>query len=222
MCEDDICRMVKLAFQRCLLPEHINKTLIALVPKVDNPILMSNLRPISLCNTIYKIISKILVAWLRPIMSQTINPAQSSFVLGRQITDNILIVQEVLNLFRRSRGRKAYMAWKIDLSKTYDRMGWKFIMDVLWEIGIRGRVYELIKQCITTVTYQVLVNGEKIEEFKPGCGLRQGDPLSLYLFVMGMEKLSQLISVCVDAGIWKAVKVSRNGHLTHRIQLANG
>lgn len=69
----------------------------------------------------------------------------------------------------------------------------------------------MIKRCISSVEYKVLLNGEKTEEFKPSCGLRQGDPLSPYLFVLGMEKLSQLVNVCVDAQQWKTIRVSKEG-----------
>lgn len=88
--------MVKDVFNTCTLPDQINKTLIVLVPKVDNQIAMNNLRPISLCNTIYRTISKILVTKLRSILGERITPAQTKFVPDRQITDSILIVQEVL------------------------------------------------------------------------------------------------------------------------------
>lgn len=210
-CETEIINMVQSTFLTATLPDHINQTLISLVPKTDNPTTMASLLPISLCNTIYKSISKIIVGRIRPLLKDIISPAQTSFVPGRQISDNVLIVQEVLNLFRRTKGKKGYIAWKVDLSKAYDRISWKFILDVLWEVGFRGRILELIKQCISTVEYQALVNGEKTEKILPRSGLRQGDPLSPYLFVLCMEKLSQLIDVCVDANQWKPVRVSRNG-----------
>lgn len=148
---------------------------------------------------------------IRPLLQKLISPTQTSFVRGRQISDNVIIVQEVLNLFRRAKGRKGFIAWNVDLSKAYDRISWKYILDVLWEIGLRGRIYEIIRQCISTVGYQIVMNREKTEGFHPSCGLRQGDPLSPYLFVIGIEKLSQLINVCVEANQWKAVKVSRDG-----------
>ncbi|CAL2267139.1 unnamed protein product [Prunus armeniaca] len=126
----------------------INETLIALVPKVERPVSMTQLRPISLCNTLYKVISKILVARLRPCMASLVSPNQVSFVPGRQIVDNIVVAQEMLHKFKSSKGRKGFIAWKIDLSKAYDRLNWDFIREVLWEVGIRGRLSHIIQQSV--------------------------------------------------------------------------
>ncbi|XP_008231741.1 PREDICTED: uncharacterized protein LOC103330914 [Prunus mume] len=111
------------------LPEHLNDTLIALVPKVERPLNMAQLRPISLCNTLYKVVSKILVSRLRPIMSKIVRPTQVSFVPGRHIVDNIVIAQEMLHKFKVAKGQKGFIAWKIDLSTPYDRLSWSFIKE---------------------------------------------------------------------------------------------
>ncbi|KAI5333293.1 hypothetical protein L3X38_023424 [Prunus dulcis] len=116
---------------------------------------MSQLRPISLCNTLYKVISKILIARLRPCMANLVSPNQVSFVPGRQIVDKIVVAQEMLHKFKNSKGSKGFIAWKIDLSKAYDRLNWDFIREVLWEVGIRGRILELLMQWINSVCYKV-------------------------------------------------------------------
>ncbi|CAL8164318.1 unnamed protein product [Prunus armeniaca] len=153
----DIIALVNDCFLTASLPENINETLIALVPKVERPVSKTQLRPISLCNTLYiVIISKILVARLRPCMASLVNPNQVSFVPGRQIVDNIVVGQEMLHKFKSSKGRKGFIAWKIDLSKAHDRLNWDFIREVLWEVGIRGRILELLMQCINSVRYRLL------------------------------------------------------------------
>ncbi|KAI5324319.1 hypothetical protein L3X38_033392 [Prunus dulcis] len=144
MCSADIIALVKDCVLTAFLPENINETLIALVPKVERPVSMSQLSPISLCNTLYKVISKILVAQLRPCMANLVSPNQVSFVPGRQIVDNIVVAQEMLHKFKNSKGSKGFIAWKIDLSKAYDRLNWDFIREVLWEVGICGRILELL------------------------------------------------------------------------------
>lgn len=100
----------------------LNATLIALIPKIDNPKAMHDLRPIGLCNTMSKVITKIIVNKLKPFLSYTISPNQVSFVPGRHIIDNIFILQELMNRFRNTKGRKGYIAWKINLSKADDRL----------------------------------------------------------------------------------------------------
>ncbi|KAK3225828.1 hypothetical protein Dsin_005690 [Dipteronia sinensis] len=83
-----------------------------------------------------------------------------------------------------------YMAWKIDLAKAYDKLQWGFIKQVLKEIGIEGKLNSLIMSCIMNVQYKVALNGEMSETFLPKYGIRQGNPLSPYIFVLCMEKLS--------------------------------
>ncbi|BFG18452.1 hypothetical protein CerSpe_047260 [Prunus speciosa] len=146
----------------------------------------------------YKVVSKIIVQKLRPFMQKVISPAQASFIPGRQIVDNIIVAQEVLHKFRNSKGKKGFIAWKIDLSKAYDRLHCDFIYDVLWEIGIIGKLLVLIMQCIKSVRYQSILNGELTERFSPTAGIRQGDPLSSYIFVLCIEKLSHQIVTSRD------------------------
>ncbi|CAL9024686.1 unnamed protein product, partial [Prunus brigantina] len=178
MCSADIIALVKNCFLTASLPEKINETLIALVPKVERPVSLTQLRPISLCNTLYKVISKILVARLRPCMASLVSPNQVSFVPGRQIVDNIVVAQEMLHKFKSSKGRKGFIAWKIDLSKAYDRLNWDFIREVLWEVGIRGRILELVMQCINSVHYRAILNDKA---WKP-IQICQNGPVISHLF----------------------------------------
>ncbi|CAL2270286.1 unnamed protein product [Prunus armeniaca] len=134
LCSSDIISVVKDCFITASLPEHLIDTLIALVPKAERPTSMPQLRPISLCNTLYKVVSKIHVARLRPLMSKLVSPTQIS------------------------KGKKGFVAWKIDLSKAYDHLSWNFIREVFWEVGIRGRILELLMICISYVKYKAVHN----------------------------------------------------------------
>ncbi|CAL8166302.1 unnamed protein product [Prunus armeniaca] len=221
LCSSDISSVVKDCFISASLPEHLNDTLIALVPKVEKPTSMPQLRPISLCNTLYKVVSKILVARLRPLMTKLVSPSQVSFVLGKHINDNIVVAQEMLHKFKVSNGKKGFVAWKIDLSKAYDRLSWNFIREVLWEVGIRGRILELLMSCICSVQYRAVLNGELTETFVPKCGIRQGDPLSPYIFVLCMEKLSHLIHQKVQDNIWKPVQICQRGPMVSHLFFAD-
>ncbi|KAL6227986.1 hypothetical protein ACLB2K_001940 [Fragaria x ananassa] len=115
-------KLVSDAFSSGVIPDGLNHTLITLVPKIASPQDMALFRPISLCSTLYKAISKVVVARLRPYLSELIGTNQASFIPGRQISDNIIVAQEVLHKFQHSKGANGFLAWKIDLSKAYDRL----------------------------------------------------------------------------------------------------
>jgi len=192
-------------------PEGLNETFLVLIPKVENPQSVTQLRPIGLCNVVYKAITKSIVNRLKPVLTKLIAPTQSSFVPRRQITDNIIIVQEMLHSMRRKKGSKGFMAIKIDLEKAYDRLRWQFIRETLLEARIPQMMIYVILNCISLTTFRILWHGEKTEAFTPSRGVRQGDPLSPYLFVLCMERLNHLIEAAVEKGDWKPIVASRGG-----------
>lgn len=115
-------------FSTNVLPEGINDTAIVLIPKIDNPVELKDFRPISLCNVIYKVVSKCLVNRLMPILDDLISQNQSAFVPGRLITDNALLAFECFHFIQKNRlPQKAACAYKLDLSKAYDRVDWHFL-----------------------------------------------------------------------------------------------
>ena len=106
----------------------INHSNIVLIPKVKTLEKISDFRPISLCNVIYKIISKVLANRLKQIFPDIISPTQSAFVLGRMITDNVLVAYETLHtMHSQKKGKKGSLALKLDISKVYDRVEWPFL-----------------------------------------------------------------------------------------------
>lgn len=117
---ESVVKLVSEFFRTGNLPEGINDTLIALVPKVPNPERVNQFRPISLCNVNYKIITKAMTTRIKEVMRSLVGPEQGSFVPERQITDNIIIFQEVMHNFHIKKGNKGMMAIKIDLEKAYD------------------------------------------------------------------------------------------------------
>ena len=117
---------VKKVFLLKEVPEFLNSTLISLIPKIPGPKTLSNYRPISLCNMVYQIVSKVIVARLRPLLDQVISTFQIAFVSGRRVTDNAILVQELIHTVSRKKGKVGYMAIKIDLEKAYDKLEWSF------------------------------------------------------------------------------------------------
>jgi hypothetical protein len=195
----------------------INHTHITLVPKVKNPEAVANYRPISLCNVIYKIISKVLANCLKRILPQIISESQSAFVPGRLIIDNILVAFETLHHMHHQRqGKTGSMAIKLDMSKAYDRVEWRYLEGVMQQMGFHPTWVKIMLECIFTVSYSILVNGEPHGYIKPSQGLRQGDPLSPYLFLLCAEGLHSLLQRAKNEGALQGISISKAGpKLTH-------
>ncbi|CAL1358518.1 unnamed protein product [Linum trigynum] len=193
-----------------------NSTLLTLLPKVDSPSNMPQFRPIGLCNVSYKIVAKCLADRLKLLMPDLVDENQTSFVPKRHITSNIIILQEIIHTMNQLKGVKGLMVLKIDLAKAYDRISWSFLLSTLEAAGFPQEFISLVMACVTTASFQVLWNGSCTEEFKPTRGLRQGCPLSPYLFTLCMERLNHNIKKSVECGKWKPICLSKNGPpLTH-------
>ncbi|XP_031115795.1 uncharacterized protein LOC116019654 [Ipomoea triloba] len=206
-----IFNMASAFFNTGVLEDNLNDTYIVLIPKVKNPEFVTQFRPISLCNISYKIITKAMSNRLRVIMPNLIGPFQSSFVHGRQISDNVIIYQEVLNYMRKCKGKKGYILVKIDLEKAYDRLSWDFIQDTLQEVKFNPDWIRNIMTCISTARFSILWDGQRSDFFNPSRGIRQGDPISPFIFVLCIERLCHLIQGAVSNGSWKGIQISKNG-----------
>jgi len=188
-----VCAAVKSFFRSGRILREMNVTAISLIPKVPNPTMLKDFRPISCCNTIYKCIAKILANRLKVVIPHLVGKQQTAFVKGRRIGDNILLAQELLRNFHRDRGSPR-CAIKVDLMKAYDTVKWEFLIAVLRTVGFPEIVIQWITECISTVKFSININGELCGFFAGEKGLRQGDPMSPYLFVLAMEVFSGLMN----------------------------
>ena len=135
----------------------------------------------------YKIITKIIVARLRPHLDKLVNPFQSTFILGRRSIDNAIMVQELIHTISMKKGRGGYLVIKVDLEKDYDKLEWSFIREVLINANLPSNLVNLILSCVSSVSMSILFNGGSVEPIFPSRGIQQGDPLSPYLFIFCME-----------------------------------
>ena len=209
---EDITAAVLSSLNSGKILQAINHTYITLIPKVKSPKNITEFCPISLYNVVYKIISKVIANRLKTIMPQVILDTQSAFVPDRLITDNILVACETLHHMKHHmHGRKGSIALKLDMSKAYDRVEWKYLLEIMHQMGFHHRVINLIAECLRTVSYSVLINGVPHGCFRPSRGLRQGDPLSPYLFLLCMEGLHGLLKSAAHFGDIHGVSISRTG-----------
>jgi hypothetical protein len=190
----------------------INFTHLVLIPKVVAPERITQFRPISLCNVIYKIVSKVLVNRMKTILPQVISDSQSAFVPGRMITDNVIIAFETIHYLKNLRnGNNAQMAIKLDMSKAYDRVEWDYLQAIMMKLGFHVQWVKLVMECVRSATYSILVNGEPKGYITPQRGLRQGDPLSPYLFLLCAEGLSAVLRKAERERLLKGISIYRGG-----------
>lgn len=170
---------------------------------------MNDYRSIALCNVFYKILAKVLANRLKAILPASISENQSAFVPGRSITDNLLVAFEIFHhMKRKNYGNEGEVALKLDVSKAYDRVNWVYLKSRMIEMGFSEKWINWVMLCVTTVSYSICFNGSNVGHIVPRRGLRQGDPLSPYLFLLCVEGLSNTITQAARDGRITGSKVS--------------
>jgi hypothetical protein len=177
--KNDICAGIRKFLEGGEMPEIVNSTVLVLIPKIKQPQDLTQYRPIALCNVLYKIASKVIALRLRPILEEIISEEQSAFVPARLITDNVLTAYECIHYLKRKKGKSGACAIKLDMAKAYDRVEWSYLRAIIEKLGFAAN--------------WIRVNGHFSEYFKPTRGIRQGDPISPYLFLICSEGLSCLL-----------------------------
>ncbi|GLT98320.1 hypothetical protein SLE2022_158290 [Rubroshorea leprosula] len=137
---------------------------------------------------------------IKPLLDNIISPYQANFVPGRKGTDNVIILQELVYLFGKRKGRQGDMIVNIDLEKSYDLLEWSFIRETLIFFQFPTPVVNLILSCICNTNISILINGESSEVFSSSRGIRQGDLLSPYIFILCLEFISLVMSKALDNG----------------------
>uniref|UniRef100_A0A8I6WPS9 Reverse transcriptase domain-containing protein n=1 Tax=Hordeum vulgare subsp. vulgare TaxID=112509 RepID=A0A8I6WPS9_HORVV len=188
-----------------------NNTSITLIPKVKNLDAVKNMRLISLCNVDYKIIAKILSKRLKGILPEVISPTQSDFVPGRLLTNNVLLAYEVIHYMgNKIHGKESYATVKLHMSKAYDRVEWHFLEAMMVKLRFHRRFVELIMKCVRMVKFRIKINAYFMDKVLLERGLRQGDPMSPYLFLLCAKAFSSLLTKPVENNLIQGVKLCPN------------
>ena len=200
-----------------MLPKSLGHFFISLIPKVKNLEHISQYRPISLSNVLYRVFSKVLANRLKPFLPHLVSEHQSTFISDKLISDSVLVAFETLHYMRNQcTGKTRFMALKLDMSKAYDRVEWRYMEKVLVKMGFCDKWMKHMMECIKTATYSILINVEPHGNIIPSRGLRQGDPLLPYLFLFCNKGLHGLITKAANSGDIRGVSICKNGpKLTH-------
>eukprot|EP00253_Pinus_taeda_P028094 PITA_28094 len=170
----DLFKMISRFMEKAKVGGGTNSTYLALIPKESNPETFSRFRPISLCNTSYKILAKLIANRIKPLLNKLISPSQGGFVEGRNITDNVIHVQEIIHSSKRRKEKG--MLVKLDMASTFDKVDHTFICKVLMAFGFSQQFINLIKACIGNPWIAPLVNGASHELLSSAEGHQTGMP----------------------------------------------
>ncbi|GKB23123.1 RNA-directed DNA polymerase, eukaryota, reverse transcriptase zinc-binding domain protein, partial [Tanacetum coccineum] len=209
----DVLQAVVCFFTQGDMPNGCNSNFIALIPKIIDANMVKDFRPISLIGCLYKIIAKILTNRLVSVIGDLVNEVQSAFVAERQILDGPFILNEVLQWCRRK--KKHALIFKVDFEKAYDSVRWDFLDDVLNKFGFGNKWRNWIQSCLRSSRGSILINGSPTEEFQFFKGLKQGDPLSPFLFILIMESLHISFQRVIDEGLFTGINLNTTVNLSH-------
>jgi hypothetical protein len=188
-----------------------------LLKKKSEAIEVKDYRLISLIHSFGKLFDKVLSSQLAPHMDALVMPNQSAFIKGRAIHDNFIAVWSMAKLLHAR--RCSYVLLKIDIAKAFDTVTWAFLLDLPRHIGFSAKWISWVSMLLSTASTKILINGRPSQRICQARGLRQGDPLSPFLFVLTMEALNAMFKEADARGLLSPLRVPA---IHHRVSLHAG
>jgi hypothetical protein len=201
------------------LPKCLLSYFVTLIPKVNSPFGLGDFRPISLFECLYKLIAKVLAVRLGKVMNLLIASNQSAFIKGRNLVDGVLVVNELVDLAKHQ--RKDCMIFKVDFEKAYDSVDWGFLEYMLRRFGFCDVWIGWMRACVFGGSLSVLVNGSPTGEINIQRGLKQGDPLAPFLFLLVAEGFGGAMRRAVEISLFKGFSIRANGPSVSHLQYAD-
>lgn len=180
-----------------------NASFLALIPKRENPSGLNEYRPISSVGCIYKILAILLAGRLSKVMNSIISSCQTTFMKGINILDGVVVVNEILHYANKIGNPR--MLFKVDFEKAYDSISWEFLDYMFLRLGFNAKWRSWIKAWLQSATVSVLVNGSLIREFTMFRGIRQGDLMAPFLFLIVAEGLSGLVRSAMEKNYSRSI-----------------
>nr|GEY84334.1 RNA-directed DNA polymerase, eukaryota, reverse transcriptase zinc-binding domain protein [Tanacetum cinerariifolium] len=211
--DHDVVAAVTSFFSTSTFPPGCKSSFIALIPKSQEAKMVKYFHPIRLVGSMYKIITKILANRLSLITSELVSDVQSSFVSNREIVDGSFILNELLS-WCKHKNTKA-LIFKIDFEKAFNLMRCDYLDVVLNNFGFGLKWRSWIQGCLNYAMGSILVNGSLTLEFKFSKGLKYGDPLPPFLFILIMESLHLSFNNVVNVGLYNGIHIDDSLSLSH-------
>lgn len=201
----EVCSAIKYCFISAFFPDSWKNTIICLTPKVEGPATVKDYRPISLCSFLYKICAKMLANRMARMLPSIIGWEQGAFIRGRSISDNILLAGEAHQTVLAA----TTLPVKIDMEKAFDRLSLHFLHGVLIDLGFPRVFANTLLALISNALISVLINGSLTKWIHLKTGVRQGCPLSPFLFITASENLSRLLHSVLVYSSFNGIRMSR-------------
>ncbi|KAK9927793.1 hypothetical protein M0R45_024959 [Rubus argutus] len=217
--KSDLLKVMEEFYSNGVVNAITNETYICLIPKKVDSLKIGDYRPISLVTSLYKIIAKVLASRLKEVLGGTISIAQGAFVKGRQILDAVLVANEVVEETKKKKNEGLFL--KVDFEKAYDHIEWTFLDHVLEQKGFGQRWRKWIGGCLQSANFSIMINGRPRGKFSASRGLRQGDPLSPFLFTLVVDVLSRLLEKAKETKIIEGLVVGRERVEVSHLQFAD-
>jgi hypothetical protein len=210
-----IVRAISAVWSRKMLGfSALNTAYITLFPKREDAGQPKEFRPISLVHSFTKLLTKLMANHLIGRLNQIVSPNQSAFIKERFIQDNFMLVHQMMRYLHQQ--KQPQILLKLDISKAFSSVNWPFMLEVLHHMGFRQIWRDIINGQLYSSTTQVLLNGIPGTRIFHRCGLRQGDPLCLMIFILVMDVLGHMI---MKATVERILQPIAKRALQHRISL---
>ncbi|XP_050238155.1 uncharacterized protein LOC126687642 [Mercurialis annua] len=203
----DILDMFSTFHSTCSLPKGINSSFMVLIPTVIGSSDIKDFRPISLVNCLYKLLSKTLSLRLAPLLSSLVSESQHAFLKGRSILECSMIANELIHLANRR--KEKLLVLKLDFQKAFDSIDWLYLLTVMRCMGFPQLWLDWMFYRLSSATSSILVNGSPVAPITLQRGVRQGDSISPYLFVIAVEGLKCLLNKASNMGFTRGYSFSR-------------